>query len=102
MVKLESIGQLVFTTSLQSLRSTRSLAVTFRKTDSQLVPLCGGRGGEEWSHRLEDEGERSGPTVWRKRERGRGVVPPCGGGGRRGEEWSHRVEEEGGEVVQHL
>ena len=31
----------------------------------------------------------------RKRERGRGVVPPCGGGGRRGEGWCHREEEEG-------
>ena len=33
---------------------------------------------EGWSHREEEEGERErvGPTVRRKRERGRGVVPP--------------------------
>ena len=45
---------------------------------------------------MEEEGERErgGPTVRRKRERGRGVVPPCGGRGRRGERWSHREEEE--------
>ena len=30
------------------------------------------RGGEGWYHRVEEEGEgeRGGPTVWRKRERG--------------------------------
>ena len=43
----------------------------------------------------EGEGERGGTTVWRKRERGRGVVPPCGRRGRGGEEWYHRVEGEG-------
>ena len=49
-------------------------------------------------HRVEEEGEgeRGGTTVWRKRERGRGVVPPCGGRVRGGEGWYHRVEEEGG------
>ena len=75
----------------------------------------GGRRGEGWYHRVEEEGggERGGPTVWRRREEGRGVVPPCGGGvrrgeggptvwRRRGEGWYHRVEEDGeGEVVQH-
>ena len=30
------------------------------------------------------KGERGGPTVWRRREEGRGVVPPCGGRGRGG------------------
>ena len=32
------------------------------------------RGGEGWYHRVEEEGEgeRGGPTVWRKSERGRG------------------------------
>ena len=40
-------------------------------------------------------GKRGGTTVWRKRERGKGVVPPCGGRGRGGEGWYHRVEEEG-------
>ena len=41
----------------------------------------GGRRGEGWYHRVEEEGggERGGPTVWRRREEGRGVVPPCGG-----------------------
>ena len=43
----------------------------------------------------EGGGERGGPTVRRKREKGRGVVPLCGGGGKRGEGWSHREEEEG-------
>ena len=40
--------------------------------------------GEGWYHRVEEEGkeERGGTTVWRKGERGRGVVPPCGGRGR--------------------
>ena len=35
-----------------------------------------GEGGEGWYHRVEEEGEgeRSGTTVWRKRERGRGEV----------------------------
>ena len=34
--------------------------------------------GEGWYHRVEEEGggERDGPTVRRKRERGRGEVPP--------------------------
>ena len=34
--------------------------------------------GEGWCHREEEEGEgeRGGTTVWRKSERGRGVVPP--------------------------
>ena len=38
----------------------------------------GGRRGEGWYHRVEEEGggERGGPTMRRKRERGRGVVPP--------------------------
>ena len=46
----------------------------------------GGRRGEGWYHRVEEEGggERGGPTVWRRREEGRGVVPPCGGRGRGG------------------
>ena len=56
------------------------------------------RGGEGWSHRVEEEGEgwyhrveeegegeRGGTTVWRKSERGRRVVPPCGGRVREGE-----------------
>ena len=54
-----------------------------------------GGGGEGWSHRVEEEGggERDGATVRRKSERGRGVVPPCGGRVRegereRGEVWS--------------
>ena len=53
-------------------------------------------------HRVEEEGEgeRGGTTVWRKREKGRGVVPPCGGRGRRGEGWYQRVEE-GGEGWYH-
>ena len=34
--------------------------------------------------------------MWRRREEGRGVVPPRGGGGRKGEGWSLRVEEEAG------
>ena len=64
-------------------RRTRGLAVTFcfffRQTLTQLVPPGGGT------------------TVWRRREEGRGVVPPCGGRGRGGEGWYHRVEEEGEE-----
>ena len=54
-----------------------------------------------WCHREEEggEGERGGPTMWRRREEGRGVVTPFGGGWRRGEGWSHRVEEEGRGVV---
>ena len=36
-----------------------------------------------------------GATMRKKRERGRGVVPPCGGGGRRGEGRCHHEEEEG-------
>ena len=37
-----------------------------------MVPPCGGRRreGEGWSHREEEEGERGGATVRRKRERG--------------------------------
>ena len=52
--------------------------------------------GEGWYHRVEEEGagERGGATVRRKRKRGRGVVPPCGGSGRGGEGWCHPVEEE--------
>ena len=47
-----------------------------------VVALCGGGGrrGEGWSHRVEEEGgrERDGPTVWRRREEGRVVVPLLG------------------------
>ena len=52
----------------------------------------------------EGEGERGGTTVWRKRERGRGVVPPCGGRGRGGRSgttvWRKR-DRGRGEVVRH-
>ena len=59
-------------------RRTRGLAVTFFAI---IRPLL------SWYHREEEEGgegERGGPTVWRRREEGRGVVPPCGGRGRGG------------------
>ena len=53
-----------------------------------MVPPCGGeeRRVEGRYHHVEEEGggERGGTTVWRKREKGRGVVPPCGGRGRGG------------------
>ena len=68
--------QLIFTARF---RRTRGLAVTF----FAIRPLLSWSHREEreregWSHREEEEGERErgGPTVRRKRERGRGVVPP--------------------------
>ena len=58
-------------------RRTRGLAVTFFSHPFSVGPTVR-REREGWSHREEEEGERErgGPTVRRKRERGRGVVPP--------------------------
>ena len=78
-------------------RRTRGLVVTFYREipkDSRSSSHFFTERLLSWSHREEEEGEgeRSGPTVRRKRERGegwshreeeegegRGLVPPCGG-----------------------